>query len=146
MLVGSTGPGGSLNTDAFQRAMLAYRNTPDPMSKVSPAEIIFGRRIRDFIPVPPGQYLPHWTWRETLQAREDALRIRHMRAHERLSEHIRVLPPLIIGNCVKLAAHRPIVYAATHLNRRSPIAYDRKLPTGLRLTAAHRYDCSQLDI
>ena len=53
MLVGSTGPGGSLNTDAFQRAMLAYRNTPDPVSRVSPAEIIFGRRIRDFIPAPP---------------------------------------------------------------------------------------------
>ena len=35
MLVGSTGPGGSLNTDAFQRAMLAYRNTPDPVSRVS---------------------------------------------------------------------------------------------------------------
>ena len=102
LLVGSTDPGGSLNTDAFQRAMLAYRNTPDPMSKVSPAEIIFGRRIRDFIPVPSLQYLPHWTWRETLQAREDALRIRHMRAHERLSEHTRVLPPLIIGNCVRL--------------------------------------------
>ena len=102
MLVSSTGPGGSLNTDAFQRAMLAYRNTPDPVSRVSPAEIIFGRRIRDFIPAPPGQYLPHWTWRETLEAREDALRVRHMRAHERLSEHTRVLPPLVIGNCVRL--------------------------------------------
>ena len=102
MLVGSTGPGGSLNTDAFQRAMLAYRNTPDPVSKVSLAEIIFGRRIRDFIPAPPGQYLPHWTWRETLEAREDALRFRHMRAHERMSEHTRVLPLLVIGNCVRL--------------------------------------------
>ena len=102
VLVGNTGPGGSLNTDAFQRAMLAYRNIPDPMSRVSPAEIIFGRRIRDFIPAPPGQYLPHWTWRETLEAREDALCVRHMRAHERLSEHTRVLPPLVIGNCVRL--------------------------------------------
>ena len=88
MLVGSTGPGGSLNTDAFQRAMLAYRNTPDPMSRVSPAEIVFGRRIRDFIPAPPGQYLPHWTWRETLEAREDALRVRHMRAHDCQSTHV----------------------------------------------------------
>ena len=39
---------------------------------------------------------------------------------------------------LKLAAHRPIVCAARHLDRRSPIAYDRKLTTGLRLTAAHR--------
>ena len=74
MLVGSTGPGGSQNTDAFQRAMIVYRNTPDPMSRVSAAEIIFGRRIRHFIPTPPGQYLPHWTWRETLEARKDAIR------------------------------------------------------------------------
>ena len=88
-LVGSTGPVGFLHTGAFQQAMLAYINTPDPVSRVSPAETIFGRRIRDFIPAPPGQYLPHCTWRETLEAREDALRVRHMRAHERLSEHKR---------------------------------------------------------
>ena len=48
------------------------------------------------------QYLPHWTWRETLEATEDALRVRNMRVHERLSEHMRVLPPVVIGNCVRL--------------------------------------------
>ena len=39
---------GSLNTDAFQRAMLQYRNTPEPDSKLSPAMCLFGRAIRDF--------------------------------------------------------------------------------------------------
>ena len=65
MLVGSTGAGGSLNTDAFQRPMLVYRNTPDPVSRFSPAEIIFERRIRDFIPAPPGREAP-WSSGRTL--------------------------------------------------------------------------------
>ena len=30
MIVGNTGPNGELDTDAFQCAMLTYRNTPDP--------------------------------------------------------------------------------------------------------------------
>ena len=60
--------------------------------------------------------------------------------------HERCRSPVCLQHCLKLPAHRPIVYAATHLNRRSPIAYDRKFTTGLRLPAAHRYDCSQLDI
>jgi hypothetical protein len=31
-----------------------------------------GHPIRDFIPIPPGRYSPHNTWRETLDAREEA--------------------------------------------------------------------------
>nr|KAG5701617.1 hypothetical protein BaRGS_019306 [Batillaria attramentaria] len=63
---------------------------------------IFGRPIRDFIPVHPGKYQPHTTWQETLSSREEALRNRHMRAAERLSEHTRILPPLVVGDCVRI--------------------------------------------
>ncbi|GFO35677.1 transcription factor iiib 90 kda subunit [Plakobranchus ocellatus] len=63
---------------------------------------IFGRPIRDFIPIHPGKYQPHTTWRETLQSREEALRNRHMQAAERLSEHTRVLPPLTVGDSVRI--------------------------------------------
>ena len=102
LLSGNTGPGGSLNNDAFRRALLQYRNTPDRETKLSPAMCLFGRHLRDFVPMHPDKYLPHKAWQDTLDSREYALRKRHMTAHERLSEHTRRLPPLKVGNHVRI--------------------------------------------
>lgn len=102
MLMSNTGPNGELDVNAFQIAMLQYRNTPDPATKLSPAMCIFGRPTKDFIPILPGRYQPHPTWRDTLSAREDALRNRHMQAAERWSEHTRRLPPLVVGDYVRI--------------------------------------------
>ena len=102
MLVDNTGIDGCLDTDAFQRAMLQYRNTPDKTTKLSPAQCLFGRAIRDFIPIHPGRYEPHPTWKSTLQAREEALRVRHLKISDKLTEHTRHLPPLKIGDTVRL--------------------------------------------
>ena len=102
ILTNNTGPNGGLDVDAVQRAILQYRNTPDPATRLSPAMIVFGRPIRDFIPILPGRYQPHTTWEETLTAREEALRNCHMRAHERWSEHTKRLPPLQVGDHVRI--------------------------------------------
>ena len=102
MIVDNIGPNGSLDTNSFQRAMLNYRNTPDRDTKLSPAQCIFGRPIRDFIPISPGRFQPHTTWKETTAAREEALRNRHMKAAERWSEHTLRLPPLKVGDTVRI--------------------------------------------
>ena len=68
----------------------------------TPAICIFGRPIRDFIPIHPGKYLPHNTWKEYLINREEALRSRHMRICERLTAHSHNLPPLKIGDNVRI--------------------------------------------
>ena len=102
LLADNTGSDGNLETNAFQRAILQYRNAPDRDTKLSPAMCVFGHPIRDFIPIPPGRYKPHNTWRETLEAREEALRIRHMKESEKWSEHTKRLPPLILGDHVRV--------------------------------------------
>ncbi len=110
MITSNTSPTGELDTDSFRIAMLQYRNTPDPETKVSPAVCVFGRPIKDFIPVLPGRYEPHPTWKDTLDRREEALRARHVKAQERWTEHTKRLPPLKVGDLVRVqnqVGHHP---------------------------------------
>ena len=102
LITGNVGKDGAINIDTFQAAILQYRNTPDPTTKMSPAMCVFGRPVRDLIPILPGKYHPHTTWRESLHLREEALRHRHMRHQETWSEHTKTLPPLQVGDRVRI--------------------------------------------
>ena len=97
LLTGNVDGNADLNTDAFQRAILQYRNTPDPATKMSPAMCVFGRPVKDLVPVLPGKLNLHKMWQQGLNIREKALAQQYEKAHMRWSEHARSLPPLQVG-------------------------------------------------
>jgi hypothetical protein len=47
LLRSNIGPTGGLDSNRLLRALLQLRNTPDPDCCVSPAQIVFGRQLRD---------------------------------------------------------------------------------------------------
>ena len=105
LLMSNTSQNGELDNDNLLRAMLQLRNTPDPDCHVSPAEIVFGRNIRDaFSFINRIERFSnkniHPRWHEAWKAKELALKHRFTRSMERLEEHTRPLQPLAIGDRV----------------------------------------------
>ena len=96
----NTGPTGSLDNDKLLRALLQVRNTPDPDCNLSPAQIIYGRPIRDAFAFSNrlqkfSNPHVHPVWREAWATKESALRTRFVKSSEKLNEHSRYLPPLV---------------------------------------------------
>ena len=91
---------GDLDTDTFGRAMLEYRNTPNPETKLSPAQVVFGRNIRDFIPVLPYKYEPCQEWSLLQEDRERAFAKKLYDDGTRLAVGTKKMPPLAIGDRV----------------------------------------------
>ena len=102
MIKENVGPGGSLDTDRFLAALLMHRNTPSTGTRTSPSEVIFGRKIKDLVPIMPGKLKMNPQWHNLLKLREEALAKRHLKRGEELSEHTRRLKPLTVGTSVTI--------------------------------------------
>ena len=100
LLLDNTRSDGSPDMDKVTRALMQHRNTPDTEYGLSAAQLVFGRPIRDFLPIKPGQFSPSEVWVDTREKRELALRERVLRGAERWSRHTRDLKPLQIGQKV----------------------------------------------
>ena len=91
---------GDLDTDTFGRAMLEYRNTPNPETRLSPAQVVFGRNVRDFIPVLPYKYEPRQEWSLLQEDRERAFAKKLYNDGTRLAIGTRKMPQLAVGDKV----------------------------------------------
>ena len=102
IVMDNTRSDGSPRHDALSRAIMQHRNTPDSEFKLSPAQLVFGRPIRDFLPIKPGHFSPSEVWIDSREKRELALRDRVTRGAERWSEHTKNLKPLSVGEKVMI--------------------------------------------
>ena len=107
----ATSAEGALNEDAVIYGLLQYRNTPQSHAGTSPAQVLFGRKLKDLIPIPPGTTIfehAHTApvWRETWKAREEALRLRFCKQLEARRRHTRALPDLNAGDRVQIQNQR----------------------------------------
>jgi len=100
MIRDNMGSHGSLDTDAFARALMQYRNTPLQEINLSPAQILLGRNIRDFFPLTRDNCKIRKEWLISAEDREKALARRHATHLERLSLHAHQLPALTVGDSV----------------------------------------------
>ena len=98
---------GNLNTDRMTRALLAIRNTPHPGCKMSPAEIVFNRKLRGILPISPFRKASKFDchevnpmWKEAWDLKEKALRERTYKSMETLRKHSRPLKELLVGDKV----------------------------------------------
>ena len=102
VLMDNTRSDGSPDQDKMLRAIMQHRNTPDSEYGLSPAQLVFGRPIKDFLPIKPGHFSPSEVWVDCREKRELAMKARFSRGLERWSEHTRNLAPLSVGQRVLL--------------------------------------------
>ena len=98
----NTASDGTPYWDKVCRALLNHRNTPDAEWKLSPAQLLFGRPVRDFLPIKLNQYDPQECWITDRESREQAMRHRVYLGREKWTAKTRDMPGLKVGQHVSI--------------------------------------------
>ena len=83
ILLDNVGPRGDLNNDKVARALLQHRNTPLQDIGLSPAQLLYGRTLRDCLPSMAEANRVRPEWRMLADDREKALAKRNVLNMER---------------------------------------------------------------
>ena len=102
----NTASDGTPNWDKVFRALMNHRNTPDAEWKLSPAQLLFGRPVRDFLPIKLNQYSPQECWITDRDSRELAMKHRVHLGMERWSTQTKGLSALKVGQHVTIQNQR----------------------------------------
>jgi len=102
LLRDNVGHHGSLDTDKVMRAVMQFRNTPMQDCRRSPAQMVFGRAMRDFIPSLKHKYEPAKDWVVTQEYRERTLALKREADAEKWSKKTREYDIIEVGTPVIL--------------------------------------------
>ena len=112
-------------------ALLSYRSTPIPELGVSPAELMFGRKLRTTLPVAPRNLIPRLCDHEKLKERDEEWKEKQRRWFD--SHHgTKPLPELQPDNpvLVKLDGEKGWQTPARVINKCAPRSYIVETPRG----------------
>ena len=98
----NTGPNDPLETNKVMRALLSNRNTPNKDLGVSPAQILFGRRLKDHLPSTKEALKQNSEWILLRKACEEALSKKYGKLEEKLTDRAKDLKPLEVGDVVQV--------------------------------------------
>ena len=93
LLCANCGPNGDIDNDVA-RALLQYPNTPLQGADLSPAQILYGRVLKDHMPTMPDVLNIGDEWKISADKREFALQKRHVQSIENYNIHTKTLPEL----------------------------------------------------
>ena len=100
LLAANIDSSGSLDTDAVSKALMTYRNTPLQDSEMSPAELLFGRTLRDHLPLLVQKMPVLAKWEEIRKAREVVMAAKVADRVQKSQSNHNSLPPLTPGQHV----------------------------------------------
>ena len=91
---------GSIDNNRVACAVLQYHNTPLQDGPMSPAQLLFGRTLADFLPVNPSLYKLHPYWAQQSDSNQHGRTLRLDKAASYYNRGTRQLKPIPVGQTV----------------------------------------------
>ena len=102
MLRDNVNPDGTLENEKVACAVLQYHNTQLQNSPMCPAELLFGRKLTDFLPSNPAAYQLHPYWTKRVKQHQNGRRAHREKLATRYNRGTRCLQPLKLHQTVVL--------------------------------------------